>query len=148
MTKTLTRVRGLYNNWPVSSEAARHDLETMVETHRVVPIPAYDADGNFIHPQNYRKMLRGAIVQVDFHLTHWSIARKQDGTSAVDSYTADVVSIRVLEPVAGPSKKKSRKYEDNGKLRRVELTTKLPQSSRMGSDCSKSMIEIKFLTAD
>jgi hypothetical protein len=145
------------HNWPVSSEAARHDLETMVETHRVVPIPAYDADGNLIHPQNYRKMLRGAIVQVYFHLTHWSIARKQDGTSAVDSYTADVVSIRVLnqlttsvttkrkiaaridsphlEPVAGPSKKKSHKYEENGKLRRVKLTTKLLQrSSRMGSD--------------
>jgi hypothetical protein len=152
MTKTLTGVRGLYtdpsvhnqltqftelvedfdiHNWPVSSEAARHDLETMVETHRVVPIPAYDADGNLIHLRNYRKMLRGAIVQVDFHLTHLPIARKQDGTSVADSYTADVVSIRVLkqpttsvttkrkiaaridspylEPVAGPSKKKSRK---------------------------------------
>jgi hypothetical protein len=68
----------------------------MVETHRVVPIPAYDADSNLIHPQKYRKMLRGALVQVDFHLTHWSIARKQDGTSAAYSYTADVVSIRVL----------------------------------------------------
>ncbi|KAJ8589092.1 hypothetical protein M405DRAFT_818618 [Rhizopogon salebrosus TDB-379] len=135
MKKTLTRVElgedFDIHNWPVSSEAARHDLETMVETHRVVPIPAYDVDGNLIHPQNYRKMLRGAIVQVDFHLTHWSIARKQDGTSAADSYTADVVSIRVLnepttsvttkrkiaaridsphlEPVAGPSKKKSRR---------------------------------------
>jgi hypothetical protein len=78
------------HNWPVSSEAARHDLKTMVETHRIVPIPAYDADGNLIHPQNYRKMLRGAIV--GFHLTHWSIARKQDETSAADSYMADVVS--------------------------------------------------------
>jgi hypothetical protein len=30
------------HNWPVSSEAARHELEMMVETHRVVLIPAYD----------------------------------------------------------------------------------------------------------
>ncbi|KAJ8587337.1 hypothetical protein M405DRAFT_882740 [Rhizopogon salebrosus TDB-379] len=120
------------HNWPVSSKAARHDLETMVETHRVVPILAYDADGNLIHPQNYRKMLRGALVQVDFHLTHWSIVRRQDGTSAAYSYTADVAYIRVLsepttsvtttkrkiaaridsshlEAVAGPSKKKGRK---------------------------------------
>ncbi|KAJ8597990.1 hypothetical protein M405DRAFT_802850 [Rhizopogon salebrosus TDB-379] len=45
--KTLMRV----HNWPVSSKAAKHDLEMMVETHRVVPIPAYDANGNLIHPQ-------------------------------------------------------------------------------------------------
>ncbi|KAJ8580386.1 hypothetical protein M405DRAFT_834417 [Rhizopogon salebrosus TDB-379] len=146
MTKTLTGVRGLYtdpsdfdiHNWPVSSEAARHDLETMVETHRVVPIPAYDADGNLIHPRNYRKMLRGAIVQVDFHLTHLPIARKQDGTSVADSYTADVVSIRVLKQ---PTTK------ENGKLRRVELTTGLLQRNDYHVR-SKSMIEIKFLAAD
>jgi hypothetical protein len=51
------------HNWPVSSEAARHDLETIVETHRIVPTPAYDVNSNLIHPQNYRKTLR---VQVDF----------------------------------------------------------------------------------
>ncbi|KAJ8588341.1 hypothetical protein M405DRAFT_819864 [Rhizopogon salebrosus TDB-379] len=54
------------HNWPVSSEAARHDLETIVETHRVVPTPAYDVNSNLIHLQNYRKMLRGALAQVDF----------------------------------------------------------------------------------
>ncbi|KAJ8582435.1 hypothetical protein M405DRAFT_830683 [Rhizopogon salebrosus TDB-379] len=106
MTKTLARDFDIHN-WPVSSETARHDLETMGETHRVVPIPAYDMDGNLIHPQNYHKMLR-----------------RNSGISAADSYTADVVSIRLLQ-----------------------------RSSRMGSDHdyhvrSKSMIEIKFLAAD
>jgi hypothetical protein len=84
------------HNWLVSSKAAGHDLETMVETHRVVLIPAYDADSNPIHPQNYCKMLRGALVQVDFHRTHRSIMRRQEETSAAYSYTANVVYIRVL----------------------------------------------------
>jgi hypothetical protein len=41
-------------------------------------------------------MLRGALVQVNPHLMHWQVAHKQDGASATDSYTTDVVSIRVL----------------------------------------------------
>jgi hypothetical protein len=35
-------------------------------------------------------MLKGALVKVDFHLTHWSIVRRQDGTSAAYSYTVGV----------------------------------------------------------
>jgi hypothetical protein len=57
-------------------------------------------------------MLRGALVQVDFHLTHRLIVRRQDGTSAAYSYTANVVYIRVLsEPTITSVTTTKRKIE-------------------------------------
>ncbi|KAG1858505.1 hypothetical protein F4604DRAFT_1684915 [Suillus subluteus] len=70
----------LIKNWPTFSNAARGGLEGIKTTHRVVLIPAYD--------------MKGATIELHFTLTHWSIHPKRgDGTSGIDTYTADIVMI-------------------------------------------------------
>jgi len=64
--------------------------------HRVIPIPAYDIEGKLIDPRYYRRHLEGAVAEVHFNLSHWSISRH--GVPGKDVYTADMVLIRVLTP--------------------------------------------------
>jgi hypothetical protein len=83
--------------WPVLHEAARAEIQEMHATHCVVPIPAYNLEGELIKPQSYRRTLEGALVELYFNLTHWSIAGR-DRILGSDVYTADVFMIRVLAP--------------------------------------------------
>jgi hypothetical protein len=85
--------------WHAVHDAAKDTLLNMQTTHKVIPLPAYDMHGNLIRPEDYRKHLQGAIVQVHFTMTHWHI-RAHGDKSACDSYTADVYSMRVLVPPA------------------------------------------------
>jgi hypothetical protein len=84
-------------NWPAQSEAAQTELQAMVDSHQINPIPAYDMHGHLIHPMFYRNRLLGAVVELHFELTHWSMKGKNDEPGC-DTYTADVVAIRVLVP--------------------------------------------------
>jgi hypothetical protein len=83
------------NNWPPDNEAARNALETMQNTHRPLPLPAYDAYGELISPECYQQNLQGATVKVHFTMTH-SITGQN--TQRSDTYTADIQSICVLIP--------------------------------------------------
>lgn len=67
----------------------------MHDTHRVLPLPAYDLDGDLIPPSQYQAQLEGATVRVYFILRHWSISARRGG-QASDAYVADVRSMRVL----------------------------------------------------
>jgi len=78
------------------SEAARGGLDSIRKTHRVIPIPAYDIEGNLIDLRFYRRHLEGAVVEAHFNLSHWSISRH--GAPGKDVYTADIVMLRVLVP--------------------------------------------------
>ncbi|KAJ7187070.1 hypothetical protein C8R46DRAFT_1207045 [Mycena filopes] len=82
-------------DWPVKSAAAQEALEKMdaENSHRVNPIPAYDIDGNLIHPTQYTSALKGAVVRADITLLHWHIVRETR-----DSYAAEISSLRVLVP--------------------------------------------------
>jgi hypothetical protein len=62
-----------------------------IETHRVVPIPAYDANSRLITPAQYARTLKGAVVIIHFSLKHWAI-------DSVDIYVADIANIRVVIP--------------------------------------------------
>ncbi|THH11173.1 hypothetical protein EW146_g8136 [Bondarzewia mesenterica] len=86
--------------WPVSSIAARAELPAIVNTHCVIPIPVYDMYRTLVSPNLYQSHLVGALVEVHFTITHWSIGPKCDQSSggAADTYMADVVSIRVIAP--------------------------------------------------
>lgn len=53
--------------------------------------------GDLIDPPLYRSRLCGAIAEVHFELTHWSMRGKNNDPDR-DTYTADVVAIRVLVP--------------------------------------------------
>ena len=83
-------------NWPAFSDAARGGLDSIRQTHQVIPIPAYDIEGKLIDPCFYRHYLEGAVAEVHFNLSHWSILRQ--GVPGKDVYTADIVMIRVLVP--------------------------------------------------
>ncbi|KAI0054548.1 hypothetical protein BV25DRAFT_648934 [Artomyces pyxidatus] len=85
--------------WPTNSEVVRGELKEMKDTYDVIPIPAYDMYGDLISPKLYRIRLEGALVEVHFNLTHWSIGgRRGSATPAADTYTADLVSMRVIVP--------------------------------------------------
>ena len=83
-------------NWPAFSDAARGGLDSIRQTHRVIPIPAYDVEGKLIDPHYHCRHLEGALAEVHFNLTHWSISRQ--GVPGKDVYTADIALIRVLVP--------------------------------------------------
>lgn len=83
-------------NWPVFSPSARKELESMQGTHCVIPLPAYDIDGNLISPREYRAKLKGALVVMRFDLTHWTISAKQ-GRPATDTFVANIRRIDILE---------------------------------------------------
>ncbi|GLB44642.1 hypothetical protein LshimejAT787_1702690 [Lyophyllum shimeji] len=41
-------------NWPAVHDAAKEALASMVDTHRVIPLPAYDMHGALLWPMHYR----------------------------------------------------------------------------------------------
>jgi hypothetical protein len=71
----------------------------MQGTHCVVPLPAYDFDGNLLSPREYRTRLRGALVVMRFDLTHWSFPARE-GRSAADTFVANIRRIDILEESA------------------------------------------------
>ena len=86
-------------NWPCTNDAAQEALELLKDTHRVIPIPAYEVEGGLMYPQYYRRQLQGALVEIHFTLSHWSIAAKPDQRHEnTDMYLVEVYSIRVLRP--------------------------------------------------
>jgi hypothetical protein len=98
--------------WPAHFDEAKKALLEMRDTHTANYINAYDVRGRMINPENYRKMLQGAIVQMRFTMTHFSIgAKKNKEEEACDTYIGDIDSIRVVippKPVA-PSTPKHRR---------------------------------------
>ncbi|KAK7015234.1 hypothetical protein R3P38DRAFT_3204421 [Favolaschia claudopus] len=81
-------------DWPVKNAAAKEALEGMENSHQVIPIRAYDVDGDLISPAHYMSKLSGAVVRATLTLSHWKIGRDKR-----DTYTADIETLRVLVPV-------------------------------------------------
>lgn len=63
----------------------------MTESHRVIPIPAYDLNSRLIVPAQYPRILEDAVAIIYFSLKHWTI-------DSVDTYIAEIVNIRVVTP--------------------------------------------------
>ena len=78
-------------NWPCLHDAGRDAIQEMIESHRVIPIPAYDVTSKLIIPAQYPRTLKDAVVIVHFSLKHWAI-------DSVDTYVADIVNMRVVIP--------------------------------------------------
>ena len=76
-------------------DAAHEEISTMLTTHVVNPIPAYDMHGYLIPPNMYHNHLAGAIVELHFELTHWSM-KGRNGEASCDTYAADIIAIHVL----------------------------------------------------
>ena len=102
------------SEWPVIHPEAAEARDNLVNTHRVVPLPAYDMNGHLISPDRYKSALAGALARVTFTLTHWFIPAK-DATSAspaspaTNTFVADVTSIRILIDPPTPKTPQRRK---------------------------------------
>ena len=82
----------------------------MHDTHIVIPLNAYDIQGNIIHPNDYKTKLRNALVRIEFTMKHWVIWKKK---SATDTFVADILSLRVLDdpkpiPTLSPKRDRAR----------------------------------------
>ena len=70
-------------DWPVLYTEGRTERDRLASTHRPIPLPAYDVDGNLIDPSNCKQELAGAIVRISFTLSHWLI--KSDSANSKDT---------------------------------------------------------------
>lgn len=84
-------------DWPVTHDGTREELESLLATHRIRPIPAWDENGHFIKPDAYRRSLEEAIVEVHFTLAHWAIAGKKS-MPGNDAFVGEIDTIHVLVP--------------------------------------------------
>ncbi|KAI5991149.1 hypothetical protein EDD15DRAFT_2449176 [Pisolithus albus] len=82
-----------YRLWPLTKERHRAQLMALQHSHRLCPVPAYDLANDLLIPTTYRSCLQGAIVEIRFTLTHWSIA-----TTKRDVYGGLIQLIRILVP--------------------------------------------------
>ena len=75
-------------NWPCLHDAGRDAIQEMIESHRAIPIPAYDVNSKLIIPAQYPRTLKDALVIVRFSLKHWAI-------DSVDTYVQQTRLIQV-----------------------------------------------------
>ncbi|KAG1897283.1 uncharacterized protein F5891DRAFT_1192231 [Suillus fuscotomentosus] len=69
--------------WPVADRCKGH-LESLVSTHSICPLPAYDSDHNLILLSQYESKLKGALVEVHMAFCHHRVkSRKCDIFSTV-----------------------------------------------------------------
>ncbi|KIK14161.1 hypothetical protein PISMIDRAFT_117515 [Pisolithus microcarpus 441] len=91
----------LPQNIRLTQEGTRDELFDLQKTHRMVPLQARGEDGYILSPAAYRSHLENTVVELQFNLWHWPIAPRS-GSSGKDSFTADIVQIRVLVPPPPP----------------------------------------------
>ncbi|KIK77994.1 hypothetical protein PAXRUDRAFT_834770 [Paxillus rubicundulus Ve08.2h10] len=63
--------------WPVA-KWCQSQLQGLLPTHDICPLPAYEEDGSLIQPRQYESKLRGALVEVhmSFCYHHIKILKK------------------------------------------------------------------------
>jgi hypothetical protein len=66
-------------------------IQEMIETHHIIPIPAYDANLRLIIPAQCPHTLTDAVAIVHFSLKHWAI-------DSIDTYVVDIVNVQVVIP--------------------------------------------------
>ncbi|KAI6011813.1 hypothetical protein PISMIDRAFT_103949, partial [Pisolithus microcarpus 441] len=87
-----------FERWPLTRERHRAELLKLKNTHRILPIPAYDLVNDLLKLSTYHRYLQGALVEIHFSLTHWGIAGIKR-----DIYGGEIEIIWLLEPPLGSS---------------------------------------------
>ncbi|KAI5989725.1 hypothetical protein EDD15DRAFT_2198409 [Pisolithus albus] len=82
-----------FEQWPLTCERNRAELLTLKSTHHLLPIPAYDLEGNLLKLSTYWRYLQGALIEIHFTLSHWGIAGVKQ-----DVHGGEIELIRLLEP--------------------------------------------------
>lgn len=106
----------LPENIDLTHQESREELFLLQKTHHTIPLEARGDDGYILSPAEYKSHLKNAVVELQFNLWHWPIAPK-NGSTGKDSFTADIVQIRVLVPpppeiTSTPQKRKIAAYLD------------------------------------
>ncbi|KAI5990489.1 hypothetical protein EDD15DRAFT_2198069 [Pisolithus albus] len=82
-----------FEQWPLTQERHCAELLTLKSTHHLLPVPAYDLEGNLLKTSTYCRNLQGALVEIHFTLSHWGIAGVKR-----DIYRGEIELIQLLEP--------------------------------------------------
>ncbi|THG93802.1 hypothetical protein EW026_g7535 [Hermanssonia centrifuga] len=64
--------------------------------HWVNSIPAFDVDGDPIHPSMYTQQLKGADMRVVFKLLHWGISTSTSSGTGSNTFVLDLVSMLAI----------------------------------------------------
>ena len=75
----------------------------MINNFHVLPIPAYNIQSDLVHPAQYCRTLKGAVVSIRFTLKHWAF-------NSADTNITDIIHIRVLVPPKDPLTPQRRKF--------------------------------------
>jgi hypothetical protein len=76
-------------------------------THDIVPIPAFDIDGEPIKPSLYDRYLKGAVVEVHFALTSWVFAGKNPKAMNIPVIREIFLIVPPMPAVASPMQRKN-----------------------------------------
>ena len=79
------------NRWPVRPKL-RAELEAIKYDFEACPLPVYIGE-RFIDPKSVPGIMKGALVEVQFELKHFTINKKKE-----DSFCAIVQQVLVLKP--------------------------------------------------
>ena len=101
-------------NWPVIHNEAAEACDNIVETHRLVPLPVYNSNGMLIHASCYKDAVAGALLWVNFTLTHWFIPASGTG-EPVNTFVADLKSARILLDVPPRRSTKTKDHKSQTK---------------------------------
>jgi hypothetical protein len=97
------------SNWPVINSEAEIERDRLASTHKPIELPAYDLNGDLIHPILCNSALAGAIARVTFALNHWYIENSSKEHNA-NCFVADIKTIRILvNPTSQATSPKKRK---------------------------------------
>ncbi|KAE9401496.1 hypothetical protein BT96DRAFT_603353 [Gymnopus androsaceus JB14] len=103
--------------YPVKSDNAKEELEAMVQnrSHELLPLPAFeqlpgDPEPRMILPSQYVSRLQGAVVKVEFYLTHIRIKSENKNVFMADVFSIMVVAPPLETPRKSLSKRKATRY--------------------------------------
>ncbi|KAL1947153.1 hypothetical protein VTO73DRAFT_14114 [Trametes versicolor] len=87
--------------WPTSTTVTQAALQSIKESHRTRPLPAFDVNGVLIEPKSYVEKLRGATVLAKFNILHYNIGTSRTGQRGnareiKDVFCLDVEYLRVI----------------------------------------------------
>ncbi|KAJ3572997.1 hypothetical protein NP233_g2710 [Leucocoprinus birnbaumii] len=87
------------SEWPVPASHA-DALKEIADTHRVMPLVAYDENEALILPQNTQLALAGSLVEITFSLRHYLMGKKNE--EKFDCFSGQIEQIVVIRP-PGPT---------------------------------------------
>jgi len=90
-------------NWPCTSIDLRQAISRLRDTHTVKPLNAWDTQNHAIKPQDYRRLLQGAVVEAVFSISRFTKPPTCQRSTPVDVYIADIIGLYMIsDPIPLP----------------------------------------------